>query len=242
MLSDKIILYDDSCPMCSLYTQAFVRLRLLGPENRVGLAGAGEQYLAHLDLDRARHEIPLLDRETGEVVYGIDALFLIISHRFPILRYLFRLRLFRAPMNGLYQIVTYNRRFIAGTAAPCSGFNCAPDFSLKYRSIYLALAFAAWAGLLYGFLRNTVKIDDPALHGAVLTACSLQLLALACGARARRRWDYMSSIATNALIFGLLLLPLPILSLPTAGLAALLVCAIAITALDYGRRIRNLAL
>jgi predicted DCC family thiol-disulfide oxidoreductase YuxK len=242
MLSDKIILYDDSCPMCSLYTQAFVRLRLLEPQNRVGLAEAGQQYLARLDMDRARHEIPLLDRETGEVVYGIDALFLIISHRFPLLHYLFRLRLFRGSMYGLYQIITYNRRFIAGTAAPCSGFNCAPDFSLKYRSIYLALALIIWAGLLLSFLRNPMVLDDPTLRGAFLMAGGLQLLALACGARARRKWDYLSSVATNVLVFGLLLLPMLILPLPTATLGAILVCAIVFTSLDYGRRLRNLAL
>jgi len=98
MLADKVILYDDSCPMCSLYTQAFVRLRMLEPDNRIGLAAADRRYLSSLDLIRARHEIPLLDRRTGEVIYGIDVLFLIISHRFPMLRPLFRQRTFRALM------------------------------------------------------------------------------------------------------------------------------------------------
>ncbi len=145
-------------------------------------------------------------------------------------------------MYGLYQIVTYNRRFIAGTAAPCSGFNCAPDFSLKYRSIYLALALTLWASLWYGFLHNTMALYDPALHGALLMACGLQLLALARGAHVRHKWDYMSSILTNALSFNLLLLPMLILPLPTVMLAALLVCALTITSLDYGRRLHNLAL
>lgn len=241
MLADKIILYDDSCPMCNLYTQAFVRFKLLEPENRMGLASAEPQYLALIDLNRARHEIPLLDRKTGEVVYGIDALFLIIGHRFPLFRPLFHLRPFRAAMYILYQIVTYNRRFIAGTAAPCSGFNCAPDFNLKYRSIYLALTLTLVTTLWVTLLHMPLSQNDPTLHAALLASCGLQLLALGCGGLAQRKWDYMSSIATNTLIFALLLAPI-LLSLPTAIIPTLLVCAITITALDYGRRLRNLAL
>ena len=40
MLNNKVIVYDDSCPMCKIYTYWFVAMGLIKPENRVGFATA----------------------------------------------------------------------------------------------------------------------------------------------------------------------------------------------------------
>ncbi|MEP6756124.1 MAG: hypothetical protein ABJA67_11540 [Chthonomonadales bacterium] len=241
MLSSKVILYDDSCPMCSLYTQAFVRFKLLEPDHRVGLAEADPSYLKHLDLQRARHEIPLLDRDTGEVMYGIDALIFIFSHRFPPLRHIFHFKLFRSPLYALYQLVTYNRRVIAGTAAPCTGFNCAPDFNLKYRLIYLCLALGVWSGLMVCLGLKAALVQDSALSGAIVMIVCIQIIALAAALKVRNRWDYGSNTATDVLLFSLLVLPSAVVHMPLALLGANLAMATVITSLDFGRRIRNLA-
>ncbi len=139
-LQQKVILYDDVCPLCKAYTQGFVELGWLLPQHRIGFSNAPQALLDKIDLDRARHEIPLHDLTTGTTYYGKDALFEILGTAMPWLRPLFGWRVFRAVITGLYQIITYNRRIIAGSKAPGTGFDCAPDFHAGYRWLYIACA------------------------------------------------------------------------------------------------------
>lgn len=138
-LSNKIIIYDDVCPLCKAYTSGFVNIGWLLPNHRIGFSSASPELLASIDLDRARHEIPLYDTQTKEALYGKDALFFILGEEFPALKQLFRWRIFRFFIAGLYQIITYNRRIIAGSKAPANGFDCAPDFNGFYRWLYIGL-------------------------------------------------------------------------------------------------------
>ncbi len=150
-LAHKIIIYDDVCPMCQAYTNGFVYLGWLPLENRVGFSQVPPAILAHIDPDRARHEIPLYDTQTGETLYGKDALFFIIGEQVPILKPLFRFAAFRALVFVLYQIITYNRRIIAGSPTPKNGFDCAPDFNAFYRWLYISLAMGGSVLLLRHF-------------------------------------------------------------------------------------------
>jgi predicted DCC family thiol-disulfide oxidoreductase YuxK len=139
-LAHKIIIYDDVCPMCKAYTEGFVHLGWLPLENRVGFSQVPQTILDQIDSDRARHEIPLFDTETGETIYGKDALFFILGEQMPVLKPLFKFPPFRVLIFVLYQIITYNRRIIAGSPTPQNGFDCAPDFNAFYRWLYIGLA------------------------------------------------------------------------------------------------------
>jgi hypothetical protein len=147
-LDSKVIVYDDVCPLCKAYTSGFVRAGWLRPENRIGFAEAPAELIGRIDIDRARHEIPLYDRVTGETLYGKEALFFILGEAIPIFQPLFRMRLFRAFIFCLYQIITYNRRIIANSRPPAKGFDCAPDFNAFYRWLYIGL-MGMVAGLLF---------------------------------------------------------------------------------------------
>ena len=136
MLESKVIIYDDSCPMCKLYTYWFVAWGFLAPENRIGFATAPANITSHVDLDRGRHEIPLFDRDTKETIYGLKALTYVLGSRWTWLKPFFESRVFMWMFYPLYQIITYNRRVIAGCQA-CCGFDCAPDLNRFYRSVYL---------------------------------------------------------------------------------------------------------
>ena len=154
-LDNKVIVYDDNCPLCQAYTAGFVKAGWL--KERRGFATVGPELLAKIDFDRARHEIPLLDTKTGEVTYGLSALFLIFGERMPIFKPLFRSRWFRPMLYPLYQIITYNRRIIAGSGATKTGCDCAPDVNLFYRWLYIALAvlggiWLSWPSLVTGDL------------------------------------------------------------------------------------------
>lgn len=198
-LETKVIIYDDVCPMCNAYTAGFVRLGWL--KNRAGFATTPTETLQKIDLDRARHEIPLLDTHTGEVVYGLDALFLILGERMPFLKPIFGSPLFRAPLYQLYQIVTYNRRVIAGSRPAAFGFDCAPDVNLFYRWLYIGIAIAAASLLSWQALPFDVPflITLGALFGTAATAIFLT----------RKKLDWVGHWATVALVTGLCLGILP---------------------------------
>ena len=139
-LTHKIIIYDDVCPMCKAYTEGFVQLGWLPLENRIGFSQVPPAILDKIDTNRARHEIPLFDTETGETLYGKEALFYILGEQMPFFKPLFPFAPFRAFVFGLYQIITYNRRIIAGSPTPKNGFDCAPDFNPFYRWLYIGIA------------------------------------------------------------------------------------------------------
>jgi hypothetical protein len=141
-LKHKIIIYDDVCPLCKAYTEGFVQLGWLMPEHRLGFSNAPKHILDGIDINRARHEIPLYDTETKQTLYGKEALFFIFGEAFPMLKPLFKFSFFRAIIFGLYQIITYNRRIIAGSKTPQTGFDCAPDFNGFYRWLYIGLMSA----------------------------------------------------------------------------------------------------
>lgn len=238
MLENKLIVYDDSCPMCKLYTQGFVRMRILTPEHRVGFAHADAPTMAQLDLNRARHEIPLLDIQTGEVTYGMDTLFCLIGHRFPVFTPLFRLPRFRALIYSVYQIVTYNRRVIAGCAPPREGFNCAPDFNKPVRLRYLRFAIGTWIVLLMGVIGTALWANQYVLAG-LLAVCGVgQSVRLKQSRQMRCFWDKVGGVATNHLLFGLLLAP-SLLPLPALARWINFGVAGTVTLLDAQRRKRN---
>lgn len=198
-LDSKVIIYDDVCPLCKAYTSGFVRAGWLRPENRIGFAEAPAELIGRIDIDRARHEIPLYDRATGETLYGKEALFFIIGEAIPVFKPLFRMRLFRVFIFGLYQIITYNRRIIANSRPPANGFDCAPDFNGFYRWLYIGL-MGMFAGLL---LYSAMPTFDVSLSILVL----LVAIALTKGSLIKSfstQTDYFGHLATVLFIIGLL--------------------------------------
>jgi predicted DCC family thiol-disulfide oxidoreductase YuxK len=209
-LDQKVIIYDDACPMCKAYTAGFVKAGWL--QHRSGFSNADPDMIAKIDLDRARHEIPLLDLQTGKVVYGLDALFLIIGTKWPVFKPLFKATWFKKLLYPLYQIITYNRRVIAGSGAPVNGFDCAPDVNLFYRWLYIGLAVLGATFLYWPLWQHT----DTIANALVL----LQLITPVLVIWMRHKLDFMGHWATVALASGLVtaLLPVPVLLKATAGL------------------------
>lgn len=198
-LENKVIVYDDNCPLCQAYTAGFVRAGWL--KQRTGFAGASTEMLAQIDLDRARHEIPLLDTQTGEVTYGLRALFLILGERMPVFKPLFRSRWFRPMLYPLYQIITYNRRVIAGSGSPKTGFDCAPDVNLFYRWLYISLAVWGSVALSFPFW------EQGGLVGNAFILTHLGILSLTI--MAPKRLDFVGHWATVLLASSFVLYLLP---------------------------------
>jgi hypothetical protein len=210
-LDSKVIIYDDVCPLCKAYTSGFVRVGWLRPENRIGFAEAPAELIGRIDIDRARHEIPLFDRATGETIYGKEALFFILGEAIPVFKPLFRMGLFRAFIFGPYQIITYNRRIIANSQPPANGFDCAPDFNAFYRWLYIGI-MGLFTGLL--FASAMPKFDWLLCILSILTTIAVTKGCLIQTFRART--DYFGHLATVLVIIGLLNFGLQSFHIPLA--------------------------
>lgn len=203
-LDSKVIIYDDVCPLCKAYTSGFVRAGWLRPENRIGFAEASSELIERIDIDRARHEIPLYDRVSGETIYGKEALFFIIGEAIPAFRPLFRMRLFRALVFCLYQIITYNRRIIANSQAPTHGFDCAPDFNGFYRWMYIGLM-----GMFSGLLLFQANLNLEVWMGILGLLTGLAVFRGCLVGDFEARTTYFGHLATVVFIFSFLIFSLP---------------------------------
>ncbi len=209
---NKVIIYDDSCPMCAWYTGIFVNNQMLPPDGRMGFTEvAHSNLLPQLDLNRARHEIPLVDTNGGETLYGLDAMSHIIGSRFPLVKWMLGIKPVNAFFKQFYHFISYNRRVIAGTAKSKVGIDCTPDVNLTYRTAYFVFAFMVSLVIGFGFAGSllaylTVAISTLQVWVLVGSSWALALLPGIMW-MPTQKLDYMGNQATVVLIGSLALLP-----------------------------------
>lgn len=140
MKAKKAIIYDDQCPMCRWYTQAFVDAELLDKDHRISFAELSASPLSRqIELHRSKHEIPLVDIEGGETIYGVDSLLHLLQPKLPWLRYLMRIQPVNFFVRQLYNLVSYNRGIMAPSYPSFRQFDCTPDFHWGYRLFMILL-------------------------------------------------------------------------------------------------------
>ena len=118
----------------------------------------------------------------------------------------------------LYQIITYNRRVIAGCAVAC-GFDCAPDLNRFYRTVYLLLA----SGFVGMTALKLMTVDSLAANPAAAAALLVGLAIAGTIVTAVKRiavdelaaWNYAGNYVTTTLIVAICLTPL--CRMPSAG-------------------------
>ena len=208
----KAIIYDSSCPMCQAYTKGFVQWGVLTDKHRIAFSELQpDQARRYLDLQRSRHEIPLVDLAGGQTLYGVDALVYLLSQRLPLIALIMSNQMIYSFLKKLYSFISYNRRVITATVPGADGVNCAPDFNLKYR-----LAFMAFAGFTASMITWRFGVAAgyylPQLAGLpMLLICGtgwlLQLLVAFVLLSGQRRLEYAGQLAVIMLIGTLVLLP-----------------------------------
>jgi len=142
----KIIIYDDSCPLCAAYTNAFIQTGFIKKENRKNFSNIEPEWIAMVDLKRSANEIPVIDATTHQVWYGIDALLQILGQKIPFIKTAGNIQPIKWLLYKLYRLISYNRRVIvAGKQTPGS-YDCTPDFTLRYRLLFIVacLCFTTW--------------------------------------------------------------------------------------------------
>ena len=167
-LEDHTILYDDECPMCSKYTQAFVKTGMLDDHGRQAFTEAHACDLPHIDWNRARNEIAVINKRDNTVQYGVDGLMKILVYNAAWLKPLFSFKPFQFLVRGLYFFISYNRKVIA-PGKVFEGMNvCTPEFelyiSLGLHSVCLACNFHH-ASLLFHVVGASYSADE--LHQRV---------------------------------------------------------------------------
>jgi predicted DCC family thiol-disulfide oxidoreductase YuxK len=209
-LTNHLILYDAECPLCDLYTGAFIKAGILNSDGRAPYQQLANNACPMVDRQRAVNEIALVNLETGEVSYGIKSLFKICSTAMPVFRRLFAFGPFVWLMSKVYAFVSYNRKVII-PVAPAKSFAIQPTFRLKYRIAYLVFTWAVtsciltnYAGLLNGIVPVGNTYREFLICGGQIIFQGFIVSALA----KNKKWDYLGNMMTISFAGALLLLPM----------------------------------
>lgn len=137
--NSKIIIYDDTCPLCAAYTKAFIKTGLIEKEGRIKFSTIQPEMLALVDAKRSVNEIPVIDTNTQQVWYGIDALLEILGQKIPFIKTACNIKPIKWCLHKMYKLISYNRRVIVATRQPAGNFDCTPDYNIRYRIIFMML-------------------------------------------------------------------------------------------------------
>ncbi|MEQ1734436.1 MAG: DCC1-like thiol-disulfide oxidoreductase family protein [Bacteroidia bacterium] len=148
-MKNKIIIYDDACPLCNWYTDLFLKYGLLTPQGRRAFSEIDGETLALLNTERACNEIPLIDTVTHEVFYGIDAMVEVLNDKFPIVKPIAHLKPINWFLRKLYKLISYNRKGIVAKVPSSIGFDCTPSYSYRYKKTFIAICFFVASMLIY---------------------------------------------------------------------------------------------
>lgn len=224
-IAQKIIIYDNHCPLCNWYTEEFINHGLLSQNGRVPFEQLTDELTKQLDMQRSRHEIPLIDLKDGKTLYGLDSLIYLLSQRFRFIHKLMSQNPIYYFFKGVYAIISYNRRIISGADKCDDQCNCEPDFNLKFRLLFVLLGFiiASYVSVLFGeTLATFLPSDYQFMAGIRMLLITSTGWLLSAGVSyfflEERTWmDYLGHLATIMLIGVLLFIPWMLFSKILAG-------------------------
>lgn len=208
-LKNHLILFDEECPMCRMYTSAFVSTGLLDKAGRAAYQELPAQACPMVDRQRAANEIALVNQETGEVSYGIESLFKIFALVMPFFGPLFRFKPFVWLMSKVYAFIAYNRRVIV-PPPKAETFQFQPTFKLHYRIAYLiftwlltACILSGYTGLMKGILPAGDQYREYFICGGQILFQAIVITLV----NRKKTWAYLGNMMTISFAGALLLLP-----------------------------------
>lgn len=230
-LEQHTLIYDKDCPMCRMYTKAFIRSGMMDRQGRLPFHELNNKQFTLLDTNRARNEIALINTQTQAVTYGLDSLLTIIGHSFPALARIARFPPLYFGFKQLYAFVSYNRKQIIPHREEPGKTACVPDFRLSYRITYIffvILLSALVLSILSQRLGSPVAQQHPVLWMSITGPGQIAWQTLWLKRSLGKQYaDYIGNFMTVSLIGTLLLVPA--LLLPLSNLAALLYCTVVLS-------------
>ncbi|MFZ6014109.1 MAG: DUF393 domain-containing protein [Bacteroidota bacterium] len=211
-LKDHMIIYDDECPMCDLYTGAFITTGMLENNGRIPYSKADESLMQNVDKRKACDKIALVNTKTGAVTYGLRSLTKILGHRFPLARPVFRSTTFQWVMEIVYGLISYNRKVIIPGRQFEAYNSCTPTFHLGYRWAYILFAWLASSLILNAYTPLLMPLVPAGNFYRELLVCAGQIVfqgaMLLMMTRDREMtMHYLGNMMTISLAGSLLLLP-----------------------------------
>jgi predicted DCC family thiol-disulfide oxidoreductase YuxK len=245
-LKNHTLLYDTDCPLCAAYTKGFIRAGIMEETGRLSYEKGIAQYSDLLDTDRARNEIALVNTDNGKVLYGIDSMNYIITHKFPLLKPVLNNAAILFILRKFYSFISFNRKVIAASAS-YTRQTCVPDFHLSYRILYLVLSgiftstiLLSYSSLLKGIVPPSNLVREYVICFGQIAFQGSILLVIKTGKE--NLFDYLGNMMTVSLIGGLLLLPILILnhyiSLPAYLCLAWFFAVVCFMFLQHQKRVR----
>lgn len=215
-LENQTLLYDEDCPLCSLYTTGFVKSGMLDENGRKSYCQLSEEEQSFVDLKRAPNEIALVNNETKTVTYGIDSLIKVIGFSFPLIEKMATIKPVHFILTKMYSFVSYNRKVIipGGNNKTENKLQCTPDFNYKYRFIFIGFALTITTFVLFGFsnlipsLPKTSILREFILAFGQIIFQSLFLLKM----DKKTIINYAGNLMTISLMGSLILVPILILN------------------------------
>jgi hypothetical protein len=207
-LENHIVLFDDQCPMCRVYTKTFVATGMLDDNGRASYQNKLDNVCPIIDKQRAVNEIALVDLKNGEVTYGIKSLFKIIGNACPVFNPLFSFTPFVWLMSKVYAFISYNRRVIIPAEHAGDAFAYQPTFKKHYRIAYLLFTWFCTGYILtaYTHLLSGVVPEGGALREYFF--CGGQIIfqaAVISTFKKEKTWQYLGNMMTISFAGSLLL-------------------------------------
>lgn len=211
--NDKILVYDDACPLCVAYTSAFVKTGLLTTAGRKPFSEASPELLHSINWQRSKNEIPLLDPVSKKVWYGIDALLEILGQKCPLIKTIGRFKPVNWFLRKLYSFISYNRKVIVAAKASPLKIDCSPSFNLVYRILFLLVFLAANTLMIYPVHQHLLsKIPGYSLSVEQLFLLHGIMVAINCIVALfmpkQTAFEYLGQVNMLTLVTNLLLTPL----------------------------------
>ncbi len=204
-----IILYDAVCPLCRVYTNAFVHSGMLEKQGRAAYQEMPAQCEPYVDRQRAVNEIALVNSATGEVYYGIESLLKILGNAWPVFRPLFSSRWFVGVMKILYGFISYNRRIFLPVAIGAEKATLMPAFHKGYRASWLVFSWLLISVILHWYGAELAPLVPRGTWFRELLVCGGQLLfqgAIVAIVAPRKAWDYLGNMMVVSFLGAIALL------------------------------------
>jgi len=245
--SNRVLVYDDKCPLCAAYTEGFVKTGLLPRESRVAFSTVTENILNSIDFEKSKNEIPLYDTDSKKTWYGIDALLEILGDRFPLIKWVGNIKPIKWFLRKFYKLISYNRKVIVATKCGPGAIDCAPDFSFFYRILFMSI-FLVFNTLMLFPIQNSILAPSAIYNRSIdelqishLALIGMNLL-LASTLERHKAIEYLGQVNMLALITILLMIPLMALNKLVGSISPItityLVLVTAFIIREYFRRMR----
>ncbi len=197
-LSNHLLVYDKYCPLCCWYTGLFIKYKLLDEHSRVAYQDIDSAKYPTVDYIIAQNKIALINTQKGNVIYGIDAISIMLSIPFPFVGFFIKFKPIHWFMEKFYMLVSMNRKIII--PVNCNkDVSCSSSRSWFWRWLFVvlcALTVNVLVGNYFTTHLSSYFIGNPLYGDTIYFAIQLGFQYLMCLLfKEKNRYDYLGQIA-----------------------------------------------